>query len=328
MKYGRLGIFLMKSNIAGKRVSIVTTLYKSAPHLEQFYNRITAAVNQAEVKDYEIIFVDDGSPDESLQSVLKLMELDSKIELVELSRNFGHHKALMTGLEYSNGDFVFLIDSDLEEPPELFVAFWQQLNHSDDYDVIYGVQEQRKGGWLERWSGKVYFKLFNLLSDSIKVTENLSTVRLMKRKYVDALLEYKESEFYFGPVAKYVGFRQMPHKIQKQSSSMSTYSLLSRYNFFINSIFSFSKKPLFFIFYSGMLITTIATIVGCTLLFKKVMWDETLEGWTSLMLSVWFLGGIIISFVGLISIYISKIFEETKNRPFIHVRNHYRSDRD
>ena len=134
------------------KLSIITTLYKSSPHIEEFYQRISKVASKI-TSDYELIFVDDGSPDDSLQKVLSLFEIDKKIQIIELSRNYGHHKAIMTGLKYTKGEYVFLIDVDLEEEPELLIEFWNELEINKDCDVIYGAQNKRKGGWFEKIMG-------------------------------------------------------------------------------------------------------------------------------------------------------------------------------
>src|SRR6266498_3016010 len=143
-------------------LSIVTTLYDSAPYLEQFYVRVCAAAEQI-TQDYEIILVNDGSPDNSLDIALSIYLRDKRVRVIDLSRNFGHHKAMMTGLAHARGDLVFLLDSDLEEEPELLNTFYEKLQQTGA-DVVFGVQEKRKGRLLERVSGLVFFKLFNLLS--------------------------------------------------------------------------------------------------------------------------------------------------------------------
>lgn len=131
------------------KLSIVTTLYKSSEYIDDFYQRISIEAYKI-TNDYEIIFVDDGSPDESLQKAIGLYQNDSKVKVIELSRNFGHHKAIMTGLSHAVGDYVFLIDSDLEEEPELLGRFWKELHKAEEIDVVYGVQETRKGGRFEK----------------------------------------------------------------------------------------------------------------------------------------------------------------------------------
>ena len=140
------------------RLSIVTTLYNTELHLLEFYERITKCA-QGITHDYELILVNDGSPDNSLELAVSLHEKDQRVKVVDLSRNFGHHKAMMVGLEYAQSDYVFLIDSDLEEPPETLKLFWEEIQGAKDFDVVFGVQEKRRGGWLERISGTLYYKV-------------------------------------------------------------------------------------------------------------------------------------------------------------------------
>ena len=174
------------------KLSIVTTLYKSSPYIDEFYARISKEAQKI-TDDYEIIFVDDGSPDDSLQKAVALYEKDSKVKVIELSRNFGHHKAIMTGLSHAKGEFVFLIDSDLEEEPELLGKFWEELHKEKELDVVFGVQESRKGGWFEKWSGEMFYKVFNYFS-GVKIPKNFLTVRLMKQNYVKNLTSFQEKE--------------------------------------------------------------------------------------------------------------------------------------
>ncbi|WP_249044113.1 glycosyltransferase family 2 protein, partial [Pseudomonas palleroniana] len=141
--------------------------------------------------------------------------------LVDLSRNFGHHKAMMTGLSQSKGDQVFLIDSDLEEDPECLLSFSEQLQKMA-CDVVYGVQEQRKGGWFERWSGRWFYRFFQALT-GMALPENIVTARLMTRRYVNALLRHEEREVFLAGLWHITGFDQQPQKIKKSSTSQTTY---------------------------------------------------------------------------------------------------------
>ena len=170
------------------KLSIVATLYQSAPYIEEFYRRATESARQLVNDDYEIVLVNDGSPDNSLELAIHLSELDPRVVIVDLSRNFGHHKAMMTGLAYAVGDYVFLIDSDLEEEPEWLLGFSKQMIQ-EHCDVVYGVQERRKGGIFERWSSQWFWRFFNMLT-GMNIPTNLATARLMSRRYVDALLRH------------------------------------------------------------------------------------------------------------------------------------------
>lgn len=300
------------------KLSIVTTLYKSSQYIDEFYTRITKEAKKI-TQDYEIVFVDDGSPDDSLQKVLALYEKDSKVKVIELSRNFGHHKAIMTGLSHAKGEFVFLIDSDLEEEPELLVRFWEKLHKDKEADVVYGVQESRKGGWFEKFSGGLFWKFFNKLSH-VKIAENPLTVRIMKKEYVKNLVSFKEKELFLAGVFELVGFKQKTFPIDKQSKQFSTYNLLQKIKLLNNAVVSFSSFPLYLSFYVGTLISSFSFLYGIYLVINKLFFNSITSGWTSLMISIWFLSGVLLLSIGILGLYISKIFTEVKNRPIIEKR--------
>lgn len=303
------------------KLSIVATLYKSAEYIDEFCRRASAAARQLADDDYEIILVNDGSPDASLEIAVAMANADSHVVVVDLSRNFGHHKAMMTGLEYSQGDLVFLIDSDLEEEPEWLLGF-SALMASEDADVVYGRQQERKGNWFERWSGEVYYSLFNWLSD-IDHPRNIVTARLMTRRYVNALLGFRERELVISCLWVIAGFKQCDMVVRKHMSSATTYSLSKRIEHATNAITSFSEAPLRLIFYIGLAVFACSALYAAVLVFNKLFLLRSIDGWTSVMVSIWVLGGMVISFVGIIGIYLSKVFVETKQRPYTIVRNVY-----
>jgi len=304
------------------KLSIVTTLYYSSPYINEFYERISKEAKKI-TDDYEIIFVDDGSPDDSLQKAIELYKKDDKVKVIELSRNFGHHKAMMTGLRFAKGDYVFLIDSDLEEEPELLGKFWEEMQKDENVDVVYGVQEKRKGNWFERWSGEMFYKIYNKLND-IKIPANMITARLMKKKYVKELIKHKEREICFGCLLFNTGFNQKAIKVKKLSISPTTYSLSKKISLMFTSIISFSNKPLMIIFYMGLFILLTSTLYIFKLIFNKIVYNIGIDGWTSVMVSIWFFGGLIIFFLGIIGIYLSKVFIETKDRPYTIIKNFYK----
>jgi len=296
------------------KLSVVTTLYKSSEYINDFYNRITKEAKKI-TDDYEIIFVDDGSPDDSLQKVVSLHVEDKKVKVIELSRNFGHHKAIMTGLSHAEGDFVFLIDSDLEEEPELLSQFWSELKNSENIDVVYGVQNIRKGGWFEKWSGKTFYKIFNFFS-GVKIPDNFLTVRLMNKNYVSKLTSFQEKELVFSILTVLTGFKTKKCVVRKLNHSPTTYSTFDRINLLFHVITSSSAKPLWLAFNLGLIITLFSVGYILYLVFRKIFYDIGIDGWTSVMVSISFFGGIIILFLGIIGIYLANIFVEVKNRPF------------
>jgi putative glycosyltransferase len=304
-------------------LSIVATLYQSAPYLREFYSRSSAAAAKI-TGSFEIVLVNDGSPDNSLEIARALVREDPRVRVVDLSRNFGHHKAMMTGLIYSRGDLVFLVDSDLEEEPELVTLFFEKLR-ATDADVVYGVQQERKGKAFERLSGTLYFKAFNLFAN-YRIPANHLTARLMTRRYVDELVKHQESEFVMSALWALTGFNQVPVGVRKHLKATSSYGLRQKIAHLVNAITSSSNKPLVLIFYVGCLILMVSSIAALNLIARKLFFGVLLQGWASLIVSVWLLGGLTIFCLGLIGIYLAKIFSEVKRRPYTIVRTVYEAD--
>jgi putative glycosyltransferase len=307
------------------KISVVTTLYKSEFYVAEFYERCVRTVKKI-TDDYEIIFVNDGSPDQALQKVLDLQAQDGNIVAVDLSRNFGHHRAIMTGLQHADGDFVFLIDSDLEEEPEILQRYFEEIEQDKSVDVVYGVQEKRKGGAFERLSGQAWYFFFSFLSD-IDYPVNSLTARLMSRRYVEAVKEFPERELEIWGVFVLAGFSQKTVIIPKGNKGETSYTLTRKLKVAVNSITSFSSKPLIALFVIGMVMTFISFIFILYLLFQKFVQGGVVEGWTGTLVSIWFIGGLIIFSLGIIGIYISKMFLEIKARPLTIVRKIYRIEK-
>ena len=294
-------------------------MYKSAPYIEEFVRRVCVEAEKI-TDDYEIILVDDGSPDKSLEVALNLQKSNLRLCLVELSRNFGHHKAMMTGMDHANGDMVFLIDIDLEEPPELLEEFYQKMQ-DETLDVIYGYQEERKGGFIERQGGRLAWYCINKLY-SIQMPHNLCTVRLMRRSYVRSLLLHKESNTVIGGLWVITGYKQLGIPIKKGSRGSTSYSFSLRAGAFLNGLTSFSTAPLMLMVGFGMLVSLTAFAFGVFVIMDKII-RNTASGWASIMVSIWFLGGAIIFCMGILGVYIARIFIETKNRPYTIVKKIY-----
>jgi putative glycosyltransferase len=237
--------------------------------------------------------------------------------VVELSRNFGHHKALMTGLDHAKGDLCFLIDSDLEEAPEVLKEFFDALR-GQDVDVVYGYQTSRKGNPIESKGGRLAWSLIDYLY-SIQIPRNQCTVRLMLREYVDALLRHRESNTVIGGLWVITGFKQVGMPINKGHRGQSSYNLLKRIETLVNGITSFSTAPLLFMLYFGIFVSLVSFLLGLGVLAQKLIYNSA-SGWASLIVSIWFLDGVIVFGLGLIGLYISRIFVETKNRPYVIVR--------
>jgi putative glycosyltransferase len=286
----------------------------------EFYTRIKEEAEKV-TENYEIILVNDGSPDDSLDIAISLHEQDGRVGVIDLSRNFGHHKAIMTGLTHAKGALVFLIDCDLEEDPELLGRFYTEFQNSNA-DVVYGVQEKRKGGFFERNTGAIYWKLFHLVS-SYPMTPNQLVARLMTQRYVANLIEHQEREIFLPGLWAITGFNQVPIMVRKHGKGSSTYTLRLKVSQVVDSITSFSSQPLVYIFYLGSAIMLVSSIAGLYLIVRRLFIGIYLPGWPSLIVSIWFLGGLIVFCLGVIGIYLSKIFMETKRRPYTVIRKIY-----
>lgn len=306
-------------------ISVVTTLYSSAQYIDSFYQRMVAELEKLQIS-YEILLVNDGSPDESLDIAISIQKLDRFVVVIDLARNFGHHKAIMEGLANARGNKIFLIDCDLEEPPETLGAFYDRFSVGD-CDVVYGKQISRKGKWFEQVSGSLFYKFFNYLSD-INVPRDWTVARMMSKSYVSSLLQFREETLFLGGIMVAAGYRQVPLPMHKLHKGTSTYTFKRKISIAVSAITSFSEKPLQLIFYLGILISVISFALALWLVFQKLALGVPVDGWTSLAVSIWMIGGLILLFLGIIGIYIAKIFIETKKRPNTIVRQIYAQQQD
>lgn len=306
------------------KLSIVTTVFKSERYLPEFLRLAEEALTQIGCQSYEFIFVLDGISDDSKAILLDKQKSTPQLKIVELSRNFGHHPAMSAGLSFATGDSVFLIDCDLEVSPLVLVEFAALLQDSG-VDVVYGVQEVRKGAFIERTLGGLFWKVFNYLSDT-KIPLNTVTERLMNRNYVDALLTVGDKNVFLAGMMYWIGFEQIPCMVRKgQRKEESTYTLRKRINLLVDAITSFSEKPLRLLFYLGILVLVATSVIASAFVIRKLLYPETiLLGFTSVIVVLLFGVGMILSALGLIGIYLSKIFNQVKDRPLYAVKKVYR----
>lgn len=303
------------------KLTIVSTLYNSLSHLREFYDRVSNESKKFCGDDYEIILVNDGSPDKSLELAVELASNDSHVRIIDLSKNFGHHKAIMVGLGFARGEFIFVIDCDLEEQPEWLLNFYNELIKTGS-DVVYGVQVTRKGGWFERVSGDLYYRMVCSLM-GVSLPKNVVTARLLKNSFLRELLKFEEREMILGGLFSLVGFKQSPILVKKLSTSETTYTLSRKISLLVNSVTSFSSMPLVIVFYLGLFISILSSLY---IIYIFVYWfwlSNPPSGYASIVVSIWFVGGLIMFFLGVIGLYLSKIFLEVKHRPYSIIRKTY-----
>ena len=301
------------------KISVVSTLYKSEKTLPRFYNLISKEIKGITSENYEIILVDDGSPDLSLGIARKIASKDNHVSVIELSRNFGHHQAIMAGLSFAKGKLVFLIDSDLEENPKWLSLFHKTLK-KEKCDVVYGIAEKRKGTLFEKISGFLFYRIFRLIT-GLSQPNNICTARLMQSNYVNALLKHTEKEINFGGLCLITGFQQFAQKVDKLNTSPTSYSLAKKVSHFVNAITSFSNKPLILNFYIGAVLSISAVCYIIYLVYRYFFVASPPDGYTTILASVWLFSSLIVFFTGIQGIYLSKIYLESKASPLSIVKS-------
>jgi putative glycosyltransferase len=294
------------------RLSIVTTTYQSSSTISQFIQRIVNAAQKITL-EYELIIVDDGSTDDSVAKVEEALSKSRSIKLIKLSRNFGHHQAILSGLQNAVGEVIFLIDSDLEEAPELLGVFWNEFQASNS-DVIFGVEKTSSKNWHTRIISKLFWRLFNRYT-RIQIPEGICTVRLMNRNYVQALLSHKEVNIFLAGLWEITGFKQSPLIIEKLYKGSTTYGYKKKLDLALTAIVSFSGRPLRIIALFGLALVLSAFSILILLIMRYFLVGESIQGWLSLVGLIVMFGGIQVISIGIVAIYVATILEEVKSRP-------------
>lgn len=301
-------------------ISIVATLYRSEQYVDELVRRCSDAARNID-QPYELILVDDGSPDRSLECARAAAATNPFLTVVELSRNFGHHAAMLCGLEHARGDLVFLLDSDLEEDPAWLCDFYRSMRENGA-DVVFGVQASRRERGVSRILARLFYRLRRGLLDK-QISQDVTTARLMSRGYVDALLLHTETTSQILDLWARTGFRQLAFPVTKAHTSPTTYSLRARGALFLDTFIVGSGHLLLASSLAGIFVVSAAAVAGAALLLRWVAFDRPSQGWTSVMLTVLFLGGAILFTVSLIGLSLTRVAEEVRRRPRTIVRRIY-----
>lgn len=295
-----------------RELSIVSTLYNSSGHLEEFVRRMMQAAERLNLET-EIILVNDGSPDDSLSKAIQLQQEFKNIKVIDLSRNFGHTAARLSGLRHATKAEIFLIDVDLEESPEWLNEFLRKKDETDA-DVVFGVQIKRKGGIFEQVSGFLFYRFINI-GAGITIPNNPVTARLMNRKYVNSLLEFDECNPFLAGIWALTGYEQVPIPVQKGHRGVTNYSFKHKFRIATRDLVSFSTFPLKAIF-GFSIIFFVSGALGAGLLILDYLGNQNFPpGWLTIVLSIWIFTSIQIFFMGILGTYLAQILLQVKNRP-------------
>ncbi len=301
-------------NREGARLSVVIPVYNEVDVLPEFYRRM-ADVARGVDGQVELIFVDDGSIDGSLQILHDLSAVDPRVAVLELSRNFGKEIAMTAGLDHARGDAVVVIDADLQDPPELIpemISHWR-----DGYDVVYAKRTARVGeSFLKKSTAYLFYRVIGSLS-RVSIPRDTGDYRLLSRRAVDAVIELREQHRFMKGLFAWIGFAQKEVSYQRQIRHDGTtkWNMRSLWIFAMEGITSFTILPLKIASYIGFLTALGAFIFGLYMIVDTLLFGNPVQGYPSLMVVMLFLGGVQLMAIGVIGEYLGRMFDETKGRP-------------
>jgi polyisoprenyl-phosphate glycosyltransferase len=299
--------------------SIIIPLYDEEKTIPELFTRL-AAVTDGMSDPWELILVDDGSTDGSFTAMCALHRNDPRIKVVRLSRNFGHQIAISAALDLAEGDAVILMDGDLQDPPELLpqlLKLWK-----DGYHVVYTVKTSRKENWLKRLAFKSFYRILSAMS-SIKIPMDAGNFSLMDRRVVEVLRTMPERNRYISGLRAWAGFQQTAVYYDRgpRYAGKPQMSLGRLFHLALDGIFSFSNAPLRAAIYFGMAAAMVSFAGGLYVVYEKLFTNLAILGWASTIVSILFVGGMILMTLGVIGEYISRIYEEVKKRPLYVIRD-------
>ena len=295
-------------------ISVIAPAYNEEAVLPEFHKRLCAVFEGLDC-DLEVVYVNDGSSDRTLAILHALSAQDERITLVDLSRNFGKEIAMTAGFDHACGDAVVVIDTDLQDPPELIpemIRLWRS-----GYDIVYAQRTAREGeSWMKRVTASAFYRLIQRLS-RVKIPQDTGDFRLMSRRSVDALLQLREHHRFMKGLFAWVGFQQiaLPYRRDARFAGDTKWNYWKLWNFAIEGITSFTTVPLKIASYMGLLISMFAFAYAAFVIYKTLMYGENVQGYPSLMVVVLMLGGIQLASLGIIGEYLGRMFNETKQRP-------------
>lgn len=295
-------------------LSIVIPVFNEEENLLELYKRLTNVLRELG-ESYEIIFVDDGSKDDSFSMLELIQSKDDKIRVIKFTRNFGHHMAITAGLDFSTGEKVLVMDADLQDLPEEIPKLINKYNEGG-VDIVYGYRQKRKDPLMKRMTSKMYLKFAKLLTNGV-INQDIVPFRIMSRKVIDYYKKMPERSRFYGGMIMWLGFKYSGVNVQhgQRFKGKTKYGFIRRLKMGFKGIFDFSAKPLIFTAYLGFIISMISLVYGSYILYRYFRYGITLEGWTTIVVSLYFLSGVILIVLGIIGSYLSKIYSEVKNRP-------------
>jgi len=294
-------------------ISVVVPVYGCSKHLINLHNRLIISLKEI-TKDFEIIMINDGSYDNAWDTIKEIANNDKKVMGVNLSRNFGQHYAISAGLNISKGNWIVVMDCDLQDRPENIPILYKEAQKG--YDIVFAQRKLRKDTFFKKLFSKLFYLILSYLTRT-KLDPTIANFGIYNRKSINAVLLMKDKLKYFSVMIRWVGFNSTKMSIQhdKREIDETSYSFSKLISLAIDVMLSFSDKPLRLMVKFGFFLSSFSILFALYILYRALFGAVTVVGWASTIISIWFLGGIIIMFIGIIGIYIGKTFDQTKDRP-------------
>jgi dolichol-phosphate mannosyltransferase len=296
-------------------ISIIIPCYNEEGNVHVLYEKLSSILKSCEISTYEILFVNDGSSDDSLMKIKELTAKDDAVKFIHFSRNFGHQNALRAGLDFAKGDAVISLDADLQHPPELIpllISHWKAGNK-----VVFTKRKDTNDfTFFKRLTSKMFYRLVNYLSET-KLEEGTADFRLLDRTVVEALKNFKEDNLFYRGIIPGLGFKQygIEYNPHERFSGQTKYTFSKMVRFALTGITSSSAKPLYFSIYLGAFLALCSFFYAMYAIYVSIFTTEAVAGWTSTIASILFIGGIQLMMLGIVGIYLGKLFSESKKRP-------------
>ena len=300
-------------------ISVVIPVYKAEKCLNELYDRLKK--NLEKISDnFEIILVEDCGGDRSWEIILDLANKDKRVKGIQFSRNFGQHYGITAGIDNCKGDWVVVMDCDLQDRPEEIPRLYAKAQ--EGYDIVLAKRKNRQHSFLKKLTARLFYEVFNYLAD-LKYDWEVGNFRIMSRKVVSSFCLIREQLRFFGGLVDWMGFPYNSINVQhdRRLEGKSTYTFSKLWKLAIDTIIAYSDKPLRLSVKIGFMISLLAFMAALYLIIKFILFGSPVTGWSSVMVSLYFLSGIIISILGIIGIYLGKTFDETKKRPLYLIRN-------
>ena len=293
-------------------VSVIVPIFNESLNVNELNNRLVKVLNK--YQEYEIIYVDDGSTDDTLKKINKLANLNEYIKVVSLSRNFGHQVALSAGIDFISKDTAILMDGDLQDPPEIIPSFIEKINKN--YNVVYGVRKSRKENIIKRISYYFFYRFLKLISN-INIPLDSGEFSALDKTAIHYLKKFPEKNKYIRGIRSWIGFNQTSHEYNRdlRFKGKAKYNIFSLFKLAFDGIISFSNLPLKLASMAGFIITSLCILYMIFIFCHKIFVGDVPQGWSSLMVVILFLGGIQLLFLGIVGEYIARIYDEVRGRP-------------